>query len=164
MRPARLIAVVVALAAFGGCDSGSDSEPKSQTPPRAESGPGGPGTRSNEGRVIRDWLMALERSDYAQAATYFAPGALIDQGRPFRLRNRSAARIFNATLPCRARLVKLEDEGAKVLAAFRLSAGPGGPCAGVVQVRFTFNGKGKFSEWRQLPGEDEEERAPGQAI
>ena len=164
VRPARLIAVLIALAAFAGCDSESDSEPRSQASPRTQSAPDDGGTRSDEGRVIRDWLLALERSDYGQAATYFARGALIDQGRPFRLRNRAAARIFNATLPCRARLVKLDDEGRRVLASFRLSAGPGGPCDGVVQVRFTFNANGQFTEWRQLPGGNQGQEPPGQAI
>ena len=49
---------------------------------------------------------------------------------PFRLPNSAAARIFNEGLPCHADLIALEDEGAKVLATFRLRAGPGGPCDG----------------------------------
>ena len=41
--------------------------------------------------MIRGWLLALERQDYEQAAYYFAPGAIIDQGQhPFRLRTREA--------------------------------------------------------------------------
>ena len=31
---------------------------------------------SYDGRVIRGWLLALERQDYEQAAYYFAPGAI----------------------------------------------------------------------------------------
>ena len=52
-----------------GCDS---SSPKSKPDP----------LHSYDGRVIRGWLLALERQDYEQAAYYFAPGALIDQGHP----------------------------------------------------------------------------------
>ena len=35
--------------------------------------------------MIRGWLLALERDDYVGAADYFAVGAIIDQGDPFRL-------------------------------------------------------------------------------
>ncbi|MGH2845074.1 MAG: nuclear transport factor 2 family protein [Thermoleophilaceae bacterium] len=136
-KPAVLVAALVALA---GCDSGS------QEPADAERA----GIRSYEGRVIRGWLLALERGDYGEAAYYFAPGAIIDQGRPFRLRDESAARSFNASLPCRATLVELRHERRTVLASFRLRRGPGGPCEGIVKVRYTIR-EGKFTEWRQLP-------------
>jgi len=139
MRLLALAAVAVALAGAG-CDD-SDA-PRAQ--PQARTG-----VRSAEGVMIRDWLMAVEHGDYGRAATFFAPGAIIDQGRPYRLRNRAAARLFNATLPCHADLIALRDEGAKVLATFRLTPGPGGPCRGRVQVRYTIV-DGQFKEWRQL--------------
>jgi hypothetical protein len=128
-------AILLALAAFAGCDS---SLPEKPNP-----------LHSYDGRVIRGWLLALERQDYEQAAYYFAPDALIDQGRPFRLRTPKEAIGFNAALPCRADLVRLRGGGAHVLATFRLHAGPGGPCSGLVRVRYTIR-KGKFTEWRQL--------------
>jgi hypothetical protein len=105
--------------------------------------------------VIRGWLLALERQDYTQAAYYFAPNAIIDQGRPFRLRTPSDATAFNAGLPCRADLARLRDEGRTVLATFTLREGPGGPCTGLVKVRYTIR-EGKFTEWRQLPNERRE--------
>jgi hypothetical protein len=132
---------VVGLALLVGCNDSSQPAP----PPQPQQG-----LRSPEGLMIRDWLMAVQHGDFGQAATFFAPGAIIDQGHPFRLPNAAAARIFNAELPCHAELIALEDEGAKVLATFRLSPGPGGPCDGRVQVRYTIV-KGKFKEWRQLP-------------
>jgi hypothetical protein len=138
-----MAAATLALIAPAGCDSSSpdsDAQPQERT-----------GLRSYEGRVIRGWLLALERQDYEGAAYYFAPGALIDQGRPFRLRTPALAINFNAGLPCRADLVELKDEGRRVLATFALRRGPGGPCTGLVQVRYTIR-KGKFTEWRQLPG------------
>ena len=125
------------LLALAGCDSSSPSKPDP--------------LRSYDGRVIRGWLLALERQDYEQAAYYFAPNALIDQGRPYRLRTREQAIGFNASLPCRADLVRLSGGGAHVLATFRLRAGPGGPCSGQVKVRYTIR-RGKFTAWRQLPG------------
>ena len=45
--------------------------------------------------------------------------------------------------------MELEDEGKQVLATFRLATGPGGPCRGRVEVRYTIV-DGKFTEWRQL--------------
>jgi len=96
--------------------------------------------------------MSVQHGDFGRAASFFAPGAIIDQGRPYRLRNRAAARLFNATLPCHADLIALRDEGAKVLATFRLAPGPGGACRGRVQVRYTIV-NGKFTEWRQLDTE-----------
>src|SRR5918998_4381974 len=125
MRRAAL--ALLALALLLGCDDERSGQPAPG--PQAED----EGLRSPEGRMIRDWLLAVRRGDYGQAATFFAPGAIIDQGRPFRLPNAAAARIFNAGLPCGATLVRLQDEGARVLATFRLSPGPGGPCRGRVQ-------------------------------
>jgi SnoaL-like domain len=142
VRPVRLPTLVVALAALAGCDT-SSPESTAERPP----------SFSYEARVIRGWLLALDRGDYDGAAYYFAPGAIIDQGDPYRLRDASDARAFNASLPCRADLVDVEDEGRRVLATFRLRRGPGGRCSGEVQVRYTIR-EGKFTEWRQLPRRD----------
>ena len=110
--------------------------------------------------MIRGWLLALQRDDYDGAAAFFARGALIDQGEPYRLRGPSAARIFNASLPCRADLAGVEDErGPRSLASFRLREGPGGPCSGMVKVRFTIR-RGRFTEWRQLPEQPEAPESP----
>ena len=135
--------VALLLLAPLGCQ---DDEPEPDPlPPLTQRG------AAYEERVIRGWLLALNRDDYDGAADYFAPGAIIDQGEPFRLRGRSDARTFNAGLPCRADLADVKDErGPKSLASFRLRAGPGGPCSGIVKVRFTIR-KGRFTLWRQLP-------------
>ena len=143
-----LVVMALAAALLAGCDDDGQPEAKPNT-----------GVRSPEGVMIRDWLMSVAHGDFGRAATFFAPGAIIDQGRPFRLRNRAAARLFNQTLPCHADLVALEDEGAKVLATFHLTPGPGGPCHGRVQVRYTIV-RGRFTEWRQLPS-GQEAPAPG---
>jgi hypothetical protein len=147
VRPAHLIAVCAVVAALSGCDSGEDGtdKPEAARPPATERD----GTHSAEGVLIRDWLGALDRGDYDHAATFFAPGALVDQGVPYRLRDRAAARLWNSGLPCRADLIEVEDEGERVLASFKLRAGPGGPCKGIVKVRFAFR-SGRFSEFRQL--------------
>ena len=144
MRPAHLIAVVALLAVLAGCDSGSDEH----------------GTKTDEGVLIRDWLMALNNGDYGHAADFFAPRALVDQGIPYRLPNRAAARLFNSGLPCRGELVEVDDEGEHVLATFRLRDGPGGSCDGFVRVRFAFR-DGRFSEFRQL---EQEAPGPGETV
>ncbi len=177
MRPAARAVLCALLIGLVGCNSGDEDEaqktaaeglpPERTTPERTTPSPDGPGrgVGSYEGRVIRGWLLALERADYDQAAYYFAPGAIIDQGEPFRLKDESDAKSFNASLPCRADLVEVEDEGKTVLASFTLRRGPGGPCTGIVKVRYTIR-KGKFTEWRQLPSPDSPDSpdAPGEPI
>jgi hypothetical protein len=146
------VAALLVLA-LAGCDS--SSEQREPLPPPEQHG------AAYEERVIRGWLLALERDDFDGAAYYFAPGAIIDQGNPISLPDAAAARHFNASLPCRADLVEVDDErGPKMLASFRLRDGPGGPCTGIVKVRFTIR-KGKFTEWRQLPTAPE---APGDTV
>jgi hypothetical protein len=163
-RPAAALAVLVVLAAVaalaavaildGGDDDDGETAGAKALPPPTQRG------AAYEKRVIRGWLLALNRDDYVGAADYFAVGAIIDQGDPFRLPSPAAARIFNAGLPCRADLAGVKDEpGPRSLASFRLRDGPGGPCSGMVKVRFTIR-EGKFTEWRQLPEEPEPPEAP----
>jgi hypothetical protein len=143
-----IVLVAALLLAPLGCSEDADPE-REPLPPPTQRG------AAYEKRVIRGWLLALNRDDYDGAADYFAFGAIIDQGEPFRLRGRSDARIFNAGLPCRADLEDVEDEpGPRSLASFRLREGPGGPCSGIVKVRFTIRA-GRFTAWRQLPEQPE---------
>ena len=141
----RRLWIAIVVLAVAGCNSSSD-------PPAKKSDP----LHTYNGRVIRGWLLSLERQDYTQAAYYFAPNALIDQGHPYRLRTPSDAFAFNASLPCRAELVGMKGGGHAhhVLATFRLRRGPGGKCSGFTRVRYTIE-NGKFTEWRQLPDVEE---------
>jgi|SRR5215210_2287328 len=137
----RRLCIAVVVLTLAGCNSDPPDPPAKPDP-----------LRSYNGRVIRGWLLSLERHDYTQAAYYFAPNALIDQGHPYRLRTKKDALSFNAALPCRADLIRMEGGGHAhhVLATFRLRRGPGGGCSGLTRVRYTIRG-GKFTEWRQLP-------------
>jgi hypothetical protein len=104
--------------------------------------------------VIAAWLDALNAHRYAKAASYFAPHAIVDQGRPVRLPDRAAAIAFNRSLPCRGKLTSVEDEGATSLGTFALVAGSGGSganCEGSARVRFKIE-RGRFKRWRQLLG------------
>ena len=144
----RTAIALLAIAALAGCGGSGGNEPQD-------------GLHSPDGVMIRDWLRSVEHGDYGRAATFFAPGAIIDQGRPIRLPNAAAARFFNKSLPCFADLIALKRESpAKVLATFRLRTGPGGACRGRVKVRYTIE-DGKFTEWRQLPSPGEE---PGPTV
>ena len=137
----RRLCIAVVVLAFAGCSSDSPDPPAKPDP-----------LHTYNGRVIRGWLLSLEREDYGQAAYYFAPNALIDQGHPYRLKTQSDAEAFNAALPCRADLIRMAGGGhaRHVLATFRLRRGPGGKCSGLTRVRYTIR-NGKFTEWRQLP-------------
>jgi hypothetical protein len=103
--------------------------------------------------VIGSWLNALNARDYRRAASFFARGAIVDQGQPVRLPDRAAAIEFNRGLPCRGKLTAVEDEGRTSLGTFALISGSGGGganCDGSARVRFTIE-RGRFKVWRQLP-------------
>jgi hypothetical protein len=135
----RAVAVALACAVLAaGCGGGSD-----------HSRPAPPSDRA----VISAWIDALNARDYRRAAAYFAPGAIVDQGRPVRLPDRAAAIEFNRGLPCRGKLTAVEDEGTTSLGTFALISGSGGPganCDGSARVRFKIE-EGRFKVWRQLP-------------
>jgi hypothetical protein len=115
---------------------------------------GGGHVRSRpDAAVIRAWSRALNGGDYRRAASYFAPGAIVEQVEEIRVPDRRAAIAFNRSLPCRADITDIEDEGLTTLASFHLREGPGGPgasCDGTARVRFRLH-EGRFTEWRQLP-------------
>jgi hypothetical protein len=137
----RALAAIIAATALAGCNS----EPKDE-----------PG----EEQAIRAWSKAVNAERYRLAASFFAKDAIVEQGREFVLRDRDAAVFFNSSLPCKADVTDVDDEGETLLAAFRLRRGPGGGCSGSARVRFRFKG-GKFSEWRQLP---ERDTPPGEVL
>ena len=148
----RLVACVLAAALLlgAGCDSEDEAEGPNSSKPDSSSERTPSKTAAGEEQVVRGWIEALNARDIEEAAGYFAKGAIVDQGRPFKLRDAAAAKVFNATLPCSAELVEVEDEpGPDALASFTLGAGPGGPCEGTAQVRVTVK-DGRFTEWRQL--------------
>jgi len=140
----RAAAVLVAAAFLAGCGGSSDKP--------------APVPRQTDREVIRGWVAALNAGDYVAAASYFAKNAVVQQNDEFHLRTQADAETFNRDLPCRADLTDTKDEGKTTLAAFRLRAGPGGPCHGRARVRFRIE-DGKMREWRQLP-----ETEPGPVV
>jgi hypothetical protein len=150
MRPVG-VALLAALA-VAGCGGGSDkpsasTTTKQRTAPR--DAPASPGKAPSDAAAIRDWSRSLNAGEYDRAASYFARNALVQQSKVIRLPNHAAAVFFNRTLPCRADVTAIKDEGATSLASFKLRRGPGGACKGNARVRFRIK-DGKFTEWRQL--------------
>jgi hypothetical protein len=133
------LAVIVVVTFVVGCGGGGSPDPAPPVPPDA--------------RIIRAWVEAVDRADYETAGSFFAPGALVQQVEVFRLRDHKAAVAFNRSLPCRAKLTKVKDEGRTTIGTFKLRVGPAGTkrgCDSTVRVRFRLR-KGRFAEWRQLP-------------
>jgi hypothetical protein len=141
--------VAVAVAGCGGSDpkQATEAEPPQRPAPKLELDKRLPAV---EVKVIRGWITARNKHDYPGAASFFAPGAIVDQGTPLSLPTRKAAIIWNAGLPCDADLTAIRQVRAKPLATFALREGPGGPCDGDATVRFTIKG-GKITKWEQLP-------------
>lgn len=145
---ARASALLLALVcSMAGCSLKADETQPGGGPAPAEK-KGEPGETS-EASKIRAWSRALNDGDFDAAASFFATGAVVEQLEEKRLANRDAAVAFNRSLPCRADVTDVKDEGETYVAAFKLRDGPGGPCGGAARVRFRFEG-GKFAEWRQL--------------
>jgi hypothetical protein len=137
----RGIAVAVTAVLLAGCGGGGGDDPKPAPPQRSDRA------------IIAAWLDALNARDYDRAAGFFAKDAIVDQGQPARLPDRSAARAFNRSLPCKGKLATVKDEGPTTLGTFTLRPGSGGPssnCDGSASVRFTIKA-GRFTHWRQLP-------------
>jgi hypothetical protein len=156
----RVLPAVALVAVLGGCAGGADERARKVPPPTKERTT--PRTGASDERLIRGWITALNGGRYVRAASYFARGAIVDQGQEIHLSTRAAAIVFNRSLPCKADLTDLKDEGSTTLAAFRLRKGRGGPgarCDGGARVRFRIR-RGKFTEWRQLP---ESAAPPGQS-
>jgi putative copper resistance protein D len=137
-RAAALSVLVLLALGLGSCGGGEDGQ--------------------SDEEVIRGWITALNEGEFGRAASYFAQGAVIEQAEEVRLRSRSDAIAFNRSLPCRADLTDVDEEGRTTLAAFRLREGRDGRCgpgegAGEsARVRFVIR-DGRIREWRQLPEE-----------
>ncbi|MEJ7751059.1 MAG: nuclear transport factor 2 family protein [Thermoleophilaceae bacterium] len=152
-----LVALVLAFAlALGGCTSAGDGGdgPKTggEEAEKAQTERDTP-TPTTEPEKIRAWSKALNSGDFEEAASFFAEDAVVQQLEEERLDGRESAEAFNRSLPCKADVTDVKDEGETVLVAFRLRDGPGGPCEGAARVRFRFE-DGKFAEWRQISAPD----------
>jgi len=105
--------------------------------------------------VVRAWSEALNTGDDEAAADLFAPGAEVIQGDArARLQTRADAVLFNRSLPCSGRIVRVQSDEDGVTATFLLGDRPQSACdAPGVEVRAFFRvADGKITLWHQLPG------------
>ncbi len=140
-------ALVVVVLALTGCGGGGDdggggadedrfdlTTPKAAGTGKADADAGETATPEprrrvtrTEVRVIKGWADALRHGRVARATAYFRVPSRVSDGRPpIELTDRSQVQLFNASLPCGARLEKTRkvDEDF-VLATFVLTERPG---------------------------------------
>jgi hypothetical protein len=159
---AAALALAVGWAGCGGSDGGggggsnrADATPKLPGGAAPRSGtPAVPRARADSGKgVIQAWTMHLYKGRYRKASALFARNALVEQTVVLILHTRADALAFNRSLPCRAKVTRIEREAdGRLLASFDLYAQSDGRCqgGGKARVRFLIRG-GKIKEWRQLP-------------
>ena len=147
-----------ALAALALAACGEKEEPEignatTTTTGEARTIPGG--ANAADTKVIDALARTLRRGDIDGAAGYFALPSVTENGpQLLKITSRDDARLFNASLPCGARLVRATDEGDFTVATFRLTERPGpGTCGTGVghtaQTAFVIK-DGLIKEWRRV--------------
>jgi hypothetical protein len=136
------------------------TEPPADAPHAGDEGPppaGVPGNANAEDvRVIDEWARALSKGHIGTAAGFFAIPSVAENGVALlRIRNEGQAKLFNASLPCGAKLIHAETEGAFTTATFRLTERPGEGYCGIggqqatAETAFVIE-NGKIAEWRRV--------------
>ena len=115
--------------------------------------------------VIRGWADALRHGHIERAVRYFAIPSVVSNGTsPIRLTSRADVRFFNRTLPCGAKVLRVEDTGAFVVARFRLTERPGpGRCGagvgGEASTAFLIRHR-RIVQWRRVLEEPAPDATP----
>jgi hypothetical protein len=115
--------------------------------------------------VIRGWADALRHGQVERAVRYFAIPSVVSNGTaPIRLTSRADVRFFNRTLPCGAKVLRVEDTGAFVVARFRLTERPGpGRCGagvgGEASTAFLIRHR-RIVQWRRVLEDPTAEATP----
>lgn len=154
--------LVLALLALPACGGGGDSASTTSTE-SAVSGDANPA----DVQIIDGWVTALRHGDVNAAAGYFAIPSVAENGPTLiEIRDREDARLFNASLPCGAELVRAVPEGDFVVATFELTERPGpGSCGSgtgaAAQTAFVIEDS-RIVEWRRVGAGGEE--APSSSI
>jgi hypothetical protein len=142
----------------GGCGSGSSKTATTPPPPRAATPSPTPDRKpasASDAAVVRGWADALRQGHLERAVRYFAIPSLVSNGTPpIKLTSRDDVRFFNRTLPCGAKVTRVEDSGAYVIARFVLTERPGkGECGSGVgaQASTAFRIRRRhIVEWRRV--------------
>ena len=152
MRWVCLAITALSLAACGGGDRRQLRTPS----PAARATPAAEPVTRDEVRVIRSWADALRRGHIAAAARWFALPSLVSNNTvPLRLKTRADVRVFNATLPCGAKLMSTERAVHRfVIATFKLTERPGGSCSGgagnLARTAFLIRHH-RIAQWLRVP-------------
>ncbi len=119
-------------------------------------------------QVIEGWVNALRQGHISAAAGYFAIPSVAENGVLVHIRTLDQAKLFNASLPCGARVIRAVSAGKFTTATFRLSErrGPGAGCGpgvgGAAQTSFVIR-DGKIVEWRRVGAGGPGSSAPSQS-
>ena len=151
------LAVVGLSLVLGSCnDDGGDSAGSSTGSGAGSRGPEIAGDADPaDAELIERWASTLRRGDIDGAARFFAIPSVAENGPALiRIHDRDDARLFNASLPCGARLIAASAEGHFVVATFRLTERPGPGSCGTgtghtASTAFVIE-DGKFVEWRRV--------------
>jgi len=144
MSHARRIAVLLIAFAVAGCGGGGSQSRRAALH-----------TERDAPSVIRAWADTLRRGDIRGASEFFALPSIVSNGTPpIELHTRADARLFNASLPCGARLIKTTSSGRFTTATFRLTERPGpGTCGSgtglLARTTFVIR-NGKIEQWRRV--------------
>jgi hypothetical protein len=160
-----LVLIALSLAA---CNSEGDDEGEPADTPIEAEAPDVPGNADPaDVQVIADWADTLRSGDVEGAADFFAIPSVAENGPiVLEIERRKQAVLFNASLPCGARLIRAEAEGEFVTATFRLTERPGpGTCGtgtgGKAKTAFVIEEE-EIVEWRRVAIGGEQ--APSQTI
>jgi hypothetical protein len=144
-----LAATLIALC-LAGCGGSGDT---STTGASTADVPGG--ADPADVQVIEGWVNALRRGDIDAAAGYFAIPSVAENGAIIHIHSSDQAKLFNAALPCGAKLIRAVSAGKFTTGTFKLSErrGPGAGCGlgvgGTAQTSFVIR-DGKIVEWRRV--------------
>src|SRR3954447_20636791 len=113
-----------------------------------------PASRAKDAVVIRAWVDALRKGNYARANAQFATPSLIQNGGPaITLKTPRQVDAFNRSLPCGAELLDTQEVGDhRTLGIFRLTtASDGRTCRGAAghraRVSFLIDSDHHIKEW-----------------
>jgi hypothetical protein len=147
-----LVTVALTLAACDSNDNGA-AESASDEPSSAHEIPGD--ADPADVRVIDAWVTTLAEGDVEGAAEFFAIPSVAENGAAvLEIESVADARLFNASLPCGAVLLRAETAGDFTTATFRLTERPGpGSCGsgagGTATTAFVIE-DGRIREWRRV--------------
>ncbi len=162
------LALLAVLAGCGGSGDRAERPDRTQTSPAPQPAPEIEGTSplvpteavgpapAGAAKVVRSWAAAVREAQFERAAALFATGAKVQNGGPVeRLKTRNYALVWNASLPCGAKVEEVGGAKGYAIVRFRLTERRGGRCgSGIGQVArsaIKVSG-GRITEWYRLPG------------